>query len=329
VLLSQIRPIIAATALAQLLLMGVCGVAARADDYPEHGRPITMIVGYAPGGATDTGARLMAAALEPLLHTQVQVVNRPGAGSQVALTQLVRAKPDGYTFSYIVVPTVVTHYLDPTRGAIYTRASFQPIARHFQSPEVLAVRSDGPYHTLKDLVAAAAAQPGKITVSDSGLMGVPNFETLMLGQAAGVKFTPVHFDGGAPSVTALLGGHVDVLAGGTVDALPYKKTGEFRVLGIANEQPDWSMPDVPTMRSQGYDVIAVSETGVVAPAGTPPNVVTVLSNAMRAVIATPEHQEKLRAMALTPAYLDASGFEKVWVDAENRVKPILASLRSP
>jgi hypothetical protein len=123
VLLLQIRPIIAATALAQLILVEVRSVAARADDYPEHGRPITMIVGYAPGGATDTGARLMAAALEPRLHTQVQVVNRPGAGSQVALTQLVRAKPDGYTLSYIVVPTVVTHYLDPTRGAIYTRAS--------------------------------------------------------------------------------------------------------------------------------------------------------------------------------------------------------------
>jgi tripartite-type tricarboxylate transporter receptor subunit TctC len=322
------RPIVAVSVLAQLALCTVWSSAARADDFPEHGRPITMIVGYAPGGATDTGARLMAAALEPLLHTSVQVVNRPGAGSQVALTQLVRAKPDGYTLSYVVVPTVVTHYLDPARAAIYTRASFQSVARHFQSPEVLAVRTDGPYHTLKDLVAAAGARPGAITVSDSGLMGVPNFETLMLGQVAGVKFTPVHFDGGAPSVTALLGGHVDVLAGGTVDALPYKKTGEFRVLGIANDQPDWSMPDVPTMQSQGYDVIAVSETGVVAPAGTPANVVSVLTNAMRTVIDTPEHQAKLRALALTPAYLDPAGFAKVWLDAENRVKPILASLQS-
>src|SRR5580692_5631921 len=147
------RPIVAVSVLAQLALCTVWSSAARADDFPEHGRPITMLVGYAPGGATDTSARLMAAALEPLLHTSVQVVNRPGAGSQVALTQLVRARPDGYTLSYIVIPTVVTHYLDPTRGAIYTRASFQPIARHFQSPEVLAVRSDGPYHTLKDLVA--------------------------------------------------------------------------------------------------------------------------------------------------------------------------------
>ena len=88
--------------------------------FPEHGRPITIIVPYAPGGATDTGARLMAAALEPLLNTSVEVVNRAGAASQVGLTQLVRSKPDGYTLSYVVVPTVITHYLDPARHAIYT-----------------------------------------------------------------------------------------------------------------------------------------------------------------------------------------------------------------
>src|SRR3984957_11760997 len=136
------RRLRAATALALPLLV-LLAPAANAADYPEHGRPITMIVGYAPGGATDTAARLMAAAMEPLLHTGVQVVNRPGAGSQVGLTQLVRAKPDGYTLSYVVIPTVVTHYLDPSRGAIYTRASFQPIGEHYITPAVLAVRSDG------------------------------------------------------------------------------------------------------------------------------------------------------------------------------------------
>ena len=94
-------------------------------------------------------------------------------------------------------------------------------------------------------------------------MGVPNFLTLMMGQAAGVQFTPVHFDGGAPSITALLGSHVVVLAGGTVDGIAYKRSGEFRVLGVSDEQRDWSMPDVPTMREQGYDVIAVSNTGMV------------------------------------------------------------------
>src|SRR5271170_3131938 len=144
-------------AIMQLLLLGG---AAQAADFPEHGRPITIIVPYAPGGATDTGARLMAAALEPLLNTSVQVVNRAGAASQVGLTQLVRSKPDGYTLSYVVVPTVVTHYLDPARQAIYTRESFQPIARHTTSPAMLAVQSDSPYRTLKDLVEAARARAG-------------------------------------------------------------------------------------------------------------------------------------------------------------------------
>jgi tripartite-type tricarboxylate transporter receptor subunit TctC len=323
--ISPIRPALVFAVLAQLVLLGT--VAASAQGYPEPGRPITMIVPYAPGGATDTGARLMAAALEPLLHTSVQVVNRAGAGSQVGLTQLVRSKPDGYTLSYVVIPTVVTHYLDPTRHAIYTRANFQPIGQHFQSPAMLAVRAEAPYHTLKDLVEAARAHPGAVTVSDSGLMGVPNFETLMLGHVAGVRFMPVHFDGGAPSITALLGGHVDVLAGGTVDAMTYKKTGEFRVLGVAADAPDWSMSDVPTMKSQGYDVVAVSDTGIVAPAGTPPDVVSVLTKAMKVVIDNTDHQAKLRALGLTPAYLDPAGYTQVWLDNEARVKPVIADLR--
>jgi tripartite-type tricarboxylate transporter receptor subunit TctC len=326
--LLQLRRAIAAMAMAQLLLLATGSAEARAANFPEPGRSITVLVPYAPGGSTDTSARLMAAALEPLLKTSVQVVNRPGAGSEVGLTQLVRARPDGYTLSYIVVPTVVTHYLDPARAAIYTRASFQPIGRHYISPAMLAVRSDSAYHTLKDLVEAARAHPGAITVSDSGLMAVPNLCTLMLAHAAGVQFAPVHFDGGAPSVMALLGSHVQVLAGGAIDSAPYKKTGEFRVLGMCDEQPDWSMPDVPTMRSQGYDVVAVSNTGMVAPAGTPPEVVAVLTDAMKTVLASPDHQQKIRALSNTPAYLDPAGYTQVWIDMERRVKPILATLRS-
>ena len=319
--------IIIALVMAQLLPLGTGAADAQAQSFPRPGRPITLMVPYAPGGATDTGARLMAAGLEPILKTSVQVVNRPGAGSEVGLTQLVRSKPDGYTLSYVVVPTVITHYLDPARHAIYTRESFQPIGRHFVSPAMLAVRSDSPYHTLKDLVEAARAKPGAITVSDSGLMAVPNFLTLMLGHAAGVQFMPVHFEGGAPSVTALLGSHVVVLAGGTVDAIAYKRSGEFRVLGVSDEQRDWSMPDVPTMREQGWDVIAVSNTGILAPAGIPPEAVKVLTEAMKTVIDNPDHQAKLRAIALTPGYLDPAGFTKVWLDNEARVKPILATLR--
>jgi tripartite-type tricarboxylate transporter receptor subunit TctC len=268
----------------------------------------------------------MAAGLEKELMTSVQVVNKPGAASQLGLTELARAAPDGYTLSYVVLPTVTTHYLVPGRDAIYTRKNFQPIAMHHYVPQVLAVKADSPYKTLKDLVEAARANPETIKVSDSGLMAVPHTQVLMLQRAAGVRFASVHFTGGAPSVTALLGGHVDVLAGATADALPHKASGAFRVLGIAAEQPDKSMPEVPTMKSQGYDVVAASATGIVAPAGTPQNVVDTLTRAMKKVIDSDEHQKKLQQLALEPYYLDPAAYTKLWEETEVRMKPILENI---
>jgi tripartite-type tricarboxylate transporter receptor subunit TctC len=305
---------------------GLAASRARAASFPD-GKPIALIVPYAPGGVTDTGARLMAAALEPLLKAPVRVVNRPGAASQVGLTELVRARPDGTTLSYVVLPTVVTHYLDPARAAIYTRKDFQPIAMHHRVPQMLAVRSDSPYKTLKDLVEAARANPEGLKVSDSGLMGVPHVCVLMLQLAAGVKFSSVHFSGGAPSITALLGKHVDVLSGATADSRPYKESGDFRVLGVAAEEPDPLMPDAPTMKSQGYDVLAASYTGLVAPAGTPPDVVDTLTQAIRTVVNSPEHKQKLLQLGVSPYYLGPKDYTKLWIDNETRMAPLVGKLQ--
>ncbi len=309
------------------LAIGAIGAPVLAQDFPDKRKPISITVPYAAGGVTDTGARLMAAALEKMFGNSVQVVNKVGAASQLGLTELVRSAPDGYTLSYAVLPTVVTHYLDPSRGAIYTRKDFQPIGVHHFVPQVLAVRAESPYKTLKDLVEAARAKPESIKISDSGLMGVPHSCVLMLQLATGVKFASVHFGGGAPSVTALLGGHVDVLAGATADALSHKASGAFRVLGVAAEQPDVSMPDVPTMKSQGYDVIAASWTGIVAPAGTPQKVVDTLTQAVKKVVESPEHQQELRKLGLAPYYRDPAAHGKLWQENEARVKPLIEKLQ--
>jgi tripartite-type tricarboxylate transporter receptor subunit TctC len=311
------------------VLLGTANLDARAGGgaYPVRGRPITIIVPYAPGGVTDTGARLMAAGLEKELATPVVVVNKPGAASQVGLMELVRSKPDGHTLSYVVLPTVVTHYAVPGRDLTYTRSSFQPVAMHHHVPQTISVRADSRYQTLADLVEAARKSPDTISISDSGLMAVPHTQVLLLERAAAVRFVSVHFTGGAPSISALLGGHVDALAGATADALPHKQSGAFRVLAIAADQPDKSMPDVPTMKSQGYDVAAASWTGIVAPEGTPPDVVDTLTRAMQRVIESPEHQKKLQELALTPYYLDPAAYTKLWVDTETRMKPILENLQ--
>jgi tripartite-type tricarboxylate transporter receptor subunit TctC len=159
-------------------------------------------------------------------------------------------------------------------------------------------------------------------------MAVPHTQVLMLERAAGVRFLSVHFTGGAPSVTALLGGHVEALAGATADALPHKQSGAFRVLAIAAEQPDKSMPDVPTMKSQGYDVAAASWTGIVAPDGTPQDIVDALTRAVKKVIDSPDHQKKLQELALTPYYLDPAAYTKLWTDTEVRMKPVLENLQT-
>jgi tripartite-type tricarboxylate transporter receptor subunit TctC len=316
----------AALVLALALTLGAVTSGARAQEYPARGKPITIIVPYAAGGVTDVTARLMAAGLERELATSVQVANKPGAASQLALTELARATPDGYTLSYAVLPTVTTHYLDPARAAVYTRTSFQPIGLHHLTSMMLAVQSASPYKTLKELVEAARAKPESIRISDSGLMAVPHTQVVMLELAAGVRFASVHFTGGAPSVTALLGGHVEALAGSTADSLAHRKSGQFRVLAVAAEEPDPTMPDVPTMKSQGFDVVAASAAGIVAPAGTPKPVVDRLTRAMKAVIDSAEHQAKMKDLGIPTYYRDPEGYAKYWIDTESRIRPLLQKI---
>jgi len=289
-------------------------------------RPVTIIVPYAPGGGTDTGARLMAAGLERELNATFQVVNRAGAASQIGLTELTRAKPDGLTLAYAILPTVVTHYRDPKRQAPYTRASFQPIVTHYVSTMTLSVRGDSPYRSLRDFVEAARAAPGRLTVSDSGLLGTPHTTTLLLQGVTGAKFTAVHFTGGQPSVMALLGGHVDALAGGVSDALPHWRSGAFRMLGIAAEAPDPAMPDVPTMRAQGFDVISASVGMLVAPAGRPREIVDTLAQAARRVVANADHAAKLTDFGSAVHFHGPDETAALWEATEQRLTPLLEQL---
>jgi tripartite-type tricarboxylate transporter receptor subunit TctC len=312
---------------AGLALPGAVGAQPAAGGFPG-GRPITLIVPYAAGGTTDSGARLLAARLEEELSTRVQVVNRAGAASQVGLSSLLATPPNGYTLAYGVLPTVITHYSDPERQPPYARKDFRPVAHHHLIPAMIAVPAASPYQTLKEFVEAARANPGKITISDSALMGNPHLCVLMLQKAAGVKFASVHFDGGAPSVTALLGGHVQALAGGISDAVPHVKSGKVRVLGIAAEQESEFLPGVPTMKSQGYDVVTVSATGILAPAATPKDVVGVLTAAIRKIVESEDHRKKLNALGVSPHYLAPDDYEAFWASYEARVAPLVKELRA-
>src|SRR5690606_36697254 len=130
-------------------------------------------------------------------------------------------------------------------------------AKHHFIPAMIAVPSDSPSKTLRDVVEAARAAPGTISVSNSGLRGNPHLATLMLGHAAGVEFASVHFDGGAPSIAAMLGKHVDALAGGVTDGAPHQASGAARILGVAAPERSPYLPHMPTMIDHGYDVVSI------------------------------------------------------------------------
>lgn len=309
-----------------VLIAGSFGTVRAQDKFPEPGKVIRLIVPYAAGGATDAAARLLASELEKELGTIVRVENMPGAASQVALSHLVSQPADGYTLSCAVIPTILSHYLDESRGAGYDRSSFQPIAMHHFIPAMIAVPSDSPYKTLRDLVEAARAAPGTISVSDSGLRGNPHLATLMLGHAAGVEFASVHFDGGAPSIAAMLGKHVDALAGGVTDGAPHQASGAARILGVAALERSPFLPDTPTMIEQGYDVVSISATGILAPAGMPPEVVEILTQAIAKVINSEKHQADLAKLSAEPAYMNPQEYEAFWIDAERRVGTVLEAL---
>jgi tripartite-type tricarboxylate transporter receptor subunit TctC len=157
------------------------GGSAAADQWPQ--KPIELIVAFAPGGAVDTAARLVAPQLEKDLGTNVEVVNRPGAGGQIGYTELTGAQPDGYTIGATGSPSVVVSPLDPSRGAKYTRESFEPLGMQVVDPAVIGVAPNSPYTSLTALIDAAKANPGTITATTTGIQTGEHFALAQIKQA--------------------------------------------------------------------------------------------------------------------------------------------------
>jgi tripartite-type tricarboxylate transporter receptor subunit TctC len=265
--------------------------------------------------------------MEKILKTPVQVLHRPGAATQVGLTELIRSKPDGYTIGYAGLPNTPISYLDPDRKAVYTRKSFRQIATHFTLPHLVAVRGDGPYKTLKDLADAAKAKPEGFRIASNGLRNAGHLAGMLLEKAAGVTLTFVHFDGDAPAINALLGGHVDVTCLSTGALLSHIKNGGLRALGVMDRQVDPFVPEVKTLVSHGYDVVSRTTNGLQAPAGTPPEVLAILADTIKKAQADPGHQEKMTALGFTLIYVGLEEYTKMWDDVEAQITPLLQEIR--
>lgn len=309
--------LIAAVCCASTLLAG----AARAkDDYPS--RPVTLIAPFPPGGVADIVGRPLAAAMEKNLKQPVVVVNRPGAGGAVGMGVAAKAAPDGYTVLIALSSISIFPVSDRINGKtpLYQLQDFAPIALVTADPTVLVVRTDSEYHTLKDFVEAAKANPGKINYSSSGVYGTLHVAMEMFANAAGIKLFHVPYQGGGPAVRALLAGQVQASAQGPAAAIGQVRAGKMRALAGWGSERLALFPELPTLKELGYDAEFYIWSGVFVPAATPPAVVKRLRAAVKEAAHSAQFTGAMHNVATPVHYLDAPEFKEYWDRDAARLK---------
>lgn len=302
-----------------VLLALAAGLPASAQSYPD--RPVNLIVMAPAGGATDVAARVLTAVAEKELGQPIVIINKVGAGGQVGWTELVRAKPDGYTIGFIIMPGTNTVILDPERQAIFNEKSFAHIINHVLDPGVIWVKADSPYKTLGDLVAAAKKAPGTIKGSTTGILSDDHLNILITEEATGAKFRIVHLDGSAVQLKETLGGNVDVSFDNVGSVVKPAKAGQIRVLAVTDKERSKFLPDVPTTAELGYPTIISSSTrGIVAPKGTPPAALQKLEAVLAKAMANPEHVKRLDDLGFGIKAMPSSEFAAYWLEQHEKAR---------
>ena len=267
-----------------------------AADYPAE--DVRLLVPYTAGGPTDIAARAVGAHLEQELGRPVVVENLPGASGATAYVEMISAEPDGHTLSMTALPTAVLNYLSNDVG--YTREDLAPVGVVTQVPSGIVVPADSPYQDVESLFAAARQDPQAITVGTPGATNTHAAETRRITQLYDIPLTVVPFEGNSEVQTALLGGNVSAgFANLSQDLLPAIEAGELRVLAVGTEER-LDYVDAPTFVEAGYPELVQSTTtfGVIAPAGTPEEVVATLEDALRSA-----SEDEAVVEALDPRYV--------------------------
>jgi tripartite-type tricarboxylate transporter receptor subunit TctC len=267
-----------------------------AADYPSE--DVRLLVPYTAGGPTDIAARAVGAHLEGELGRPVVVENLPGASGATAYVEMISAEPDGHTLSMTALPTAVLNYLSNDVG--YTREDLAPVGVVTQVPSGIVVPADSPYQDVESLFAAARQDPQAITVGTPGATNTHAAETRRITQLYDIPLTVVPFEGNSEVQTALLGGNVSAgFANLSQDLLPAIEAGDLRVLAVGTEER-LDYVDAPTFVEAGYPELVQSTTtfGVIAPAGTPEEVVATLEDALRSA-----SEDEAVVEALDPRYV--------------------------
>ena len=305
--MNHLPPVSVLRRVARLLVLGVaCGVAALAQAqgrYPE--RPVKVVVALPAGGSVDAVARLLSQKLADDLGQPFVVDNKAGASGQIGMPQVARAAPDGYTLAVSPASFLTTNKSIFKSLPYDPEADFAPVAKLVNQSMVLVVRDKSRLGTLTEVLSAARANPGKLTYASSGDGSPQHLAGLLFESRAKVKLLHVPYKGGAPAITDLMAGTVDMVFAPLPEALPHVRAGKLHPVGLLGAQRSPILPDVPTMREAGIPNLVLSAwIGLLAPAGTPAPVVDRLNKALREAL-TGDTRAKLVDMGMEPALDDA------------------------
>jgi tripartite-type tricarboxylate transporter receptor subunit TctC len=301
--------------LSRLLLSLVClssfavGSAAAAD-YPT--KPVHIIVGYPPGGATDIMARLFGAYMSQKLGQQFVVENKPGAGNNIATEQVIRSAPDGYTLLLVNSANMIN-------DSLYKHINFKfvhdiaPVASFVRIPNVMEVNPSVPAKTVAEFIAYAKANPGKINMASSGNGTSIHLSGELFMMMTGVKMTHVPYKGSAPALIDMLSGQCQVMFDNLPASIGHIKAGKLRPLAITTATPSPELPGVPTVGDavKGYEASAIFGLG--APKGTPKEVVEKLNQAVNEALKDPTILKRLADLGAIPMSTTADEFGKIIV----------------
>ena len=277
--------------------------------YPD--KPIKIIIGFPAGGPLDAHLRLLVERLQSALGQTVIVDYKAGAGGTVGAQFVAQSPPDGYTLLLANTGTMVINPAIYTKAPYDTLRDFQPIARTAQQPLALIVNKDVTANSLKEFVAYAKANPGKLNYGSAGNGGISHLVPEMLKSETGIFMVHIPFKGSAPAFTDLIAGHVQFMAESVPQAANYAKQGKVKALAVTSAKRNPALPNTPTVIETGVaNLEVVGFYGILAPKGTPADVTMKLSQAFKETLESPDIQKKMIEQGADPAYLNADQFTK-------------------
>ena len=274
----------------RLILLLLLSFPALAQEWPA--RLVKFVSPYPPGGSVDPLARILAAKLAESLKQQFIVENRTGASGIIGTDYVAKSAPDGYTFVFIFDTHAVHQALNPNLPFDPVK-DFAPVMIVGTAPMAITTGAMKPYRTFADVIAAAKAKPDTVTLGNVGNGSLAHLTTIVLNQAAGIRLVPVPYKGGGPLSTDLMGGQVELGMASTAAQAQHVRGGKMRALVLTGDKRSHTMPDVPTLREQGIDVVAHAWWGILAPAGTPRPIIDKLLSELNKALNLPDVKKML------------------------------------